>query len=177
MKKSTVLAIAALLAGGAGVAAAQSAQVAFDLVDANGVVRPAGMVTLADSAYGLVLTPALNGLAVGVHGFHVHEKGSCAPAPDSSGKPVAAAAAGGHLDPQQTKRHGLPWGDGHLGDLPALVVTADGTATQPVLAPRLKLADVRGHALMVHAGGDNHADHPQPLGGGGGRVACGVIPG
>jgi Cu-Zn family superoxide dismutase len=56
-------------------------------------------------------------------------------------------------------------------------VAADGTATQPVLAPRLKLADVQGHALMVHAGGDNHSDHPAPLGGGGARVACGVIPG
>jgi Cu-Zn family superoxide dismutase len=39
-------------------------------------------------------------------------------------------------------------------------VAADGTAAQPVLAPRLKLADVQGHALMVHAGGDNHSDHP-----------------
>lgn len=28
---------------------------------------------------------------------------------------------------------------------------------------------------MIHAGSDNHADHPQPLGGGGARVACGVI--
>jgi Cu-Zn family superoxide dismutase len=28
---------------------------------------------------------------------------------------------------------------------------------------------------MVHAGGDNFADHPQPLGGGGPRIACGVI--
>jgi Cu-Zn family superoxide dismutase len=28
---------------------------------------------------------------------------------------------------------------------------------------------------MVHVGGDNHADHPQPLGGGGVRFACGVI--
>lgn len=28
---------------------------------------------------------------------------------------------------------------------------------------------------MVHAGGDNHSDHPQPLGGGGARFACGVI--
>ncbi len=28
---------------------------------------------------------------------------------------------------------------------------------------------------MVHKGGDNHSDHPQPLGGGGARVACGVI--
>jgi Cu-Zn family superoxide dismutase len=28
---------------------------------------------------------------------------------------------------------------------------------------------------MVHAGGDNHADHPAPLGGGGPRIVCGVI--
>jgi Cu-Zn family superoxide dismutase len=27
---------------------------------------------------------------------------------------------------------------------------------------------------MVHAGGDNYADEPQKLGGGGARVACGV---
>jgi len=34
---------------------------------------------------------------------------------------------------------------------------------------------VRDRALMIHAGGDNHADHPAPSGGGGARVACGVI--
>lgn len=28
---------------------------------------------------------------------------------------------------------------------------------------------------MVHMGGDNHSDHPKPLGGGGDRYACGVI--
>jgi Cu-Zn family superoxide dismutase len=27
----------------------------------------------------------------------------------------------------------------------------------------------------VHAGGDNYADEPQPLGGGGARTACGVV--
>ena len=63
-----------------------------------------------------------------------------------------------------------------MGDLPALAVTADGKANSPVLAPRLKsLDDVKGHALMVHAGGDNYADEPEPLGGGGARMACGVI--
>ena len=37
----------------------------------------------------------------------------------------------------------------------------------PVLAPRLKkLDEVRGHSIMIHAGGDNHSDHPAPLGGG-----------
>ena len=30
---------------------------------------------------------------------------------------------------------------------------------------------------MVHMGGDNHSDHPAPLGGGGARVACDVIGG
>jgi Cu-Zn family superoxide dismutase len=55
------------------------------------------------------------------------------------------------------------------------VVDAKGAATVPVLAPRLKLAELKGRALMIHAGGDNHADHPQPLGGGAARMACAVI--
>ena len=55
-------------------------------------------------------------------------------------------------------------------------MNADGKATTPVLAPRLMLKDVQGHAIMVHVGGDNYADEPEPLGGGGPRIACGVIP-
>lgn len=135
-----------------------------------------GNVRIVETPYGLAFYPQLKGLAPGLHGFHVHEKPSCAPA-ESAGAMVPALGAGGHLDPAGTKKHGEPWGDGHLGDLPALYVAADGSAAQPVLAPRLKLADVQGRALMVHAGGDNHADHPAPLGGGGARVACGVIGG
>ena len=38
-------------------------------------------------------------------------------------------------------------------------------------------ADVAGRSLMIHAGGDNYADAPKPLGGGGNRMVCGVIPG
>ncbi len=133
-----------------------------------------GVVRIQQSPHGLVLRPALTGLASGMHGFHVHEHPSCAPGM-RDGTPVAALGAGGHLDPAGTGRHGEPWGDGHLGDLPPLYVAGDGSASMPVLAPRLTLADVRGRSLMVHAGGDNHADHPHPLGGGGARVACGVI--
>jgi len=45
-----------------------------------------------------------------------------------------------------------------------------------VVAPRLKTLDeVKGKALMIHVGGDNMSDSPQPLGGGGERFACGVI--
>lgn len=164
-----------LLLGAAGAVQADVV-VPMDLVDAQGKVRPVGQVTLSESVHGLVLTPDLQGLPPGAHGFHVHEHGSCAPQ-EQGGKPVPALAAGGHFDPHGSKRHGLPWGDGHLGDLPVLFVDAEGRAVHPVLAPRLKLADVTGRALMVHAGGDNHADHPAPLGGGGARQACGVIPG
>ena len=130
---------------------------------------------MSESRYGLVFTPRLEGLPPGLHGFHVHENPSCAPA-EKDGAMVAALGAGAHYDPQGAGRHGLPWGDGHLGDLPALYVAADGKASYPVLAPRLALKDLAGRSLMVHAGGDNHADHPAPLGGGGGRLACGVIP-
>lgn len=147
--------------------------VPMNLVDEKGVAASAGQVTVSESNYGLVFTPALNGLPPGLHGFHVHQNADCAPK-EKDGKMVAALAAGGHYDPQQTSRHGFPWGDGHLGDLPPLFVDAAGKAMQPVLAPRLKMADMKGRSLMVHVGGDNHADHPAPLGGGGARLVCGV---
>ncbi len=148
--------------------------IVMNAVSATGVGASLGTVTIEETPYGVVFTPALAGLEPGVHGFHVHEKGSCAPEM-KDGKPGAALAAGGHYDPDNSKVHGLPWGKGHKGDLPVLVVDAKGTAATPVLAPRLKMAEIKGKALMIHAGGDNHADHPAPLGGGGARMACAVI--
>ncbi|HYC41931.1 MAG TPA: superoxide dismutase [Cu-Zn] SodC [Noviherbaspirillum sp.] len=148
--------------------------VEMKVLSESGAGASVGKVVLRDTPYGLELTPTLTGLTQGVHGFHVHENPSCEPK-EQNGKMVAGLAAGGHYDPAGTKKHGLPWGDGHLGDLPPLFVDMTGNASNPVLSPRLKLADVRGRSLMVHAGGDNHADHPAPLGGGGARVVCGVI--
>lgn len=171
-----ILAAAALLAlsGAAQAEGGTGLTVPMNMVDEKGVGTSVGKVSIRETPYGLEFTPALVGLAPGLHGFHVHENPDCGPR-EQNGKMVAALAAGGHYDPAGTKRHGLPWGDGHLGDLPALFVDTTGNANQPVLAPRLKMADVKGRSLMVHAGGDNHADHPAPLGGGGARVACGVI--
>lgn len=154
-------------------AAAAEIVVPMNLVNENGIGNAAGEVTISESKYGVVLTPALNGLAPGLHGFHIHQNPDCGPN-EKEGKLVPALAAGGHYDPDKTNRHGTPWGDGHLGDLPPLFVDANGNGTQPVLAPRLKISDLKGRALMVHVGGDNHADHPAPLGGGGARIVCGV---
>ena len=168
--------VALAVAGFSSLLHAAELSVPLNLVDAQNNATPIGAVRIVETAYGLVFQPDLKQLRPGVHGFHVHEKPSCA-ALAKDGSPMAAMAAGGHYDPGSTGRHGAPWGDGHLGDLPALYVAPDGTATDPVLVPRLKsLAEIRGRALMVHEGGDNYADQPKPLGGGT-RMACGVISG
>ena len=156
----------------------QAASLTVDIhqVSAKGAGTALGQLSIEQSPHGLVFSPSLKGLEPGLHGFHVHSNPSC-DAAEKDGKPSAAEAAGGHWDPDKTGRHGAPWeDDAHRGDLPPLYVSADGEASQPVVAPRLKdLQALRGKALMLHAGGDNHADHPAPLGGGGARIACGVI--
>jgi superoxide dismutase, Cu-Zn family len=127
-----------------------------------------GTVTISKTPYGLLFTPNLNHLSPGIHGFHIHQNPSCA---------ENGMAAGGHLDPKNSSKHLGPYNSqGHIGDLPALYITAEGTATIPVLAPRLtSFKAIEDHALMVHAGGDNYSDEPAKLGGGGNRMACGVI--
>jgi superoxide dismutase, Cu-Zn family len=154
---------------------AETLDVPINLVSVEGAPQPIGQVTISETAYGLVFTPKLSSLPAGIHGFHVHENGSC-DVGVKDGKKGAALAAGGHFDPAKTGKHLGPYADGHLGDLPAIYVNAKGVADYPVLAPRLKkISEIKGHALMIHAGGDNHSDMPMPLGGGGDRVACGVI--
>ena len=125
-----------------------------------------GTVTFTDSQYGMLIKPHLEQLSPGIHGFHIHVKPDCS---------NMGLAAGGHLDPQHTDHHLGPYNPhGHLGDLPALTVDQKGLATLPTLAPRLTVAKIKGHSLMIHAGSDNYSDHPA-LGGGGSRIACGVI--
>lgn len=180
--KKALLALALVAATGTAVAqmdkpnAAESLKISVQLLDPIKGNQDVGFVSVTESKYGLVFTPELKGLTAGVHGFHIHENPSC-DAKEKDGKLTAGLAAGGHWNPNGAKAHGFPWSDeAHLGDLPALYVDAEGNATHPVLAPRLKsLADIKGRSIMIHAGGDNHSDEPKPLGGGGARMACGVI--
>jgi superoxide dismutase, Cu-Zn family len=154
---------------------ADTAKAAITTVTSSGTGSSIGIVTFADTKWGLLVTPDLSNLPPGVHGFHIHQKPACGPG-QNEGKMAAGFAAGGHLDPANSKKHLGPYNDaGHLGDLPPLVVSADGKAMLPVLAPRLTVKDVKGHSIMIHAGGDNYSDQPKPLGGGGARIACGVI--
>lgn len=173
MKRRILAAFIGLLAMKS-VIAHDSLDVNMNQVSRYGVGEAIGSINARHTNYGVVFTPNLRGLTPGLHGFHVHENPDCGAAEKDREK-IAGLAAGGHFDPKKTGVHEGPYRDGHLGDLPALLVNADGTATHPVLAPRLKLHDVEGRSLVIHAGGDNYSDNPKPLGGGGARVACGVL--
>jgi superoxide dismutase, Cu-Zn family len=166
---------ASFLLVGTHTASAASATATINSVSATGVGGVLGTVTFMDTAQGLVITPKLSGLPPGEHGFHIHDKGDCGPGMNQ-GKPAAGFAAGGHYDPAHTKKHLGPLSTaGHRGDLPVLAVDGSGDATEAVTAPHLTVEQVRGRSIMIHAGGDNYSDTPAPLGGGGARIACGVI--
>jgi len=158
----------------AGQAAAASITVKMTTVNEDGVGDAIGTILFQDTAKGLKITPNLRGLTEGQHGTHVHQNPDCG-AKEKDGKLVPGLAAGGHYDPGNTGKHLGPYGDGHLGDLPVLYVDAKGRATRTSVAPRLTTDDLKGRSIIIHAGGDNYSDVPAKLGGGGARVACGVV--
>ncbi|MCR6570663.1 superoxide dismutase family protein [Campylobacter insulaenigrae] len=139
------------------------------LEDAN---KDIGEIVAVQTKYGVAFYPNLQGLKSGIYGFHIHENADC-----GANEKGLGMKAGSHWDPDKTKAHSTPWDDkGHKGDLPPLYVDKDGKATNPVLAPKIKnIKELKNHSLMIHFGGDNHSDHPAALGGGGARMACGVI--
>lgn len=157
------------------VSTAWAAEIVVDMhaLTPEGSGAKIGTISISETAYGTLFTPNLSGLSAGLHGFHVHADASCG-AGEKDGKIVPGLAAGGHFDPGKANSHQGPYGNGHLGDLPALYADPSGMAVDPVLAPRIHLSDLKGHALIIHQGGDNYSDTPT-LGGGGARVACGVI--
>lgn len=167
----------------AGAAAAGATGASARLRTAAGV--DAGVVTVRQLAGRVEVRGRMTGLTPGFHGFHVHAVGAC----DGTTE-MPFSSAGGHLNPS-----GEPHGE-HDGDLPALLVRADGTASVDLDTDQLdvdELFDADGAALIVHAGRDNAANVPTryrspdgPATGGpdpatlatgdsGGRVLCGVL--
>lgn len=137
------------------------------LVDGGTFGKDIGTITADNTIYGLLLTPHLHDLPAGVHGFHLHTYPFCKQHTDG---------AGGHFDPLDTGEHHGPYRAGHLGDLPVMIVNANGKAILPILAPRLKIDQIKNRSLIIDASGDNYADEPIENGGRGVRMACGEIP-
>lgn len=158
----------------AGAARAASVKADVYLTAESGQGAAAGTVTFTDDTAGINIVTDLKGLPPGDHGFHVHEFPDCGnKGPD--GKTGPALAAGGHFDPDKTGVHKGPDSGGHKGDLPLLTVASDGTAKVTLHVKGVKAEEFKNRSVMIHAGGDNYSDQPAPLGGGGGRIACGII--
>jgi Cu-Zn family superoxide dismutase len=113
-------------------------------------------------------------LPPGFHGLHIHTTGLC----DAPG----FTTAGGHLNPAGTSH------SAHAGDLPSLLVNADGRAMLATITDRFSISDLRdadGSAVMIHSGPDNFANIPARYGppdeetlntgDSGSRIACGVV--
>jgi Cu-Zn family superoxide dismutase len=144
------------------------------LTTKDGIGKKIGQITFENHKGGLLIKPDLSQIPSGFHGFHIHTNPSCQPAM-KNGKKVPGLSAGGHFDPQNTNKHRGPNAFGHLGDLPALYVNRNQKATNPVFAPHLNVQTITGHSVIIHKHGDNYRDTPKKLGGGGKRIACGII--
>lgn len=145
----------------------EAAQVATaTLLTAEG--EPAGTVTATASPAGLVISLDAVGISPGQHGVHVHTTGSC--------EGPTFQSAGGHWNPTD-RMHGLDSEQGaHAGDMPNLIVDADGTgALEYTLGGGTfaELLDADGAAFIIHAEADDQMTDPS--GESGDRIACGVF--
>lgn len=140
------------------------------LVSASGTSIGAAKIETHGS--GLRLDVTVIGLAPGVHGLHLHATGSC--------NAPGFTTAGPHLNPDKRQHGTESSGGSHLGDLPNLIVGADGSGTLSVMLPGSALVleaailrDPDGTAIVVHAGPDDY--RTDPSGNSGNRIACGVF--
>ena len=161
----------ALLAGCAGMGGGRPGAVA-DLAPTP-VVSPnptMGKVNFTALEHGVRVAGEVRGLTPGTeHGFHIHEKGSCA---DN------AMASGGHFNPAGGVHGKFAAPGSHAGELPSLVADSSGVARFSVDVHSISLNEaaannVIGRALVVHKDPDDYTT--QPAGNSGARIACAVI--
>lgn len=156
------------------VASAEELITKIHKISTAGVGEEIGTITFTDSNERLLVAVRLKKLAPGEHGMHIHENPSCDPA-DKDGKITAGQKAGPHYDPKKTAMHKGPSGGGHVGDLPKIIFDKNEESKSLLFVEGLKVTDIKGRSVIIHEGGDNYSDEPKPLGGGGIRIACGVL--
>ena len=129
-----------------------------------------GVVVFEETDRGLRVEGRLRDLPPGMHGFHIHEYGSC----ENGGK-----AAGGHYNPTRAP-HGFWPQEGrqksHAGDMGNVLADVEGRAHSVVILPDMGLVsgqfNVAGRAVIIHEQAD---DFGQPTGNAGARLGCGSI--
>jgi len=167
--------LALLVMVSAGTAANGAAHAGGTFIDATG--QAIGWVRLVEDGTGRVhVNVHVAGLTPGLHGIHIHAIGACSP---------TFAAAGGHYNPLG-HQHGLDNPNGaHAGDLPNLIVNADGVAHLNATTDRVTISPgpttlfdstplAVGSAFIIHANEDDQVTDATN-GNSGARVACAVI--
>lgn len=146
------------------------------LVNADGARIGTVKMTAKTASSPVDVRVTVRRLQPGFHGLHVHAVGLC--------EGPTFMSATGHLKQADTN-HGL-----HRGDMPSLLVKANGTATLRFTTDGFDIGELRdadGSAVMVHAGADNFGNVPEryapngpdqqtlDTGDSGARAACGPI--
>ena len=180
--KLKVLAVATAVAATGALAMAQTSQSHGSHVAARADIKGKGISGTAEfteheQSGSMMVELALNvtGLTPGKHGVHLHAVGKCEP---------DFTAAGGHFDPGPASNTdpdaNHPF---HMGDVPNLVVGADGKGAMKIMTTRVTLSpgplsvfDEDGTAIIIH-GNEDQGTTGAPKSGvsGGPRVACGVL--
>ncbi len=134
------------------------------LLDKDGATK--GRAVLTETKGGVDVGLVLEGWPAGTYAFHVHGIGLCT-APDFT-------SAGPHFNPTNQK-HGH-----HKGDLPNIVVGADGVGRiearidgATLYSGETPVLDTDGAAVVVHAKPDDGVT--DPAGNAGARIACGAV--
>jgi Cu-Zn family superoxide dismutase len=144
---------------------------AADLRDSGGTVRARASAEEAGDSVRIKIEAVA--MAPGGYGAHIHSTGRCDP-PDF-------ASAGPHWNPTG-QEHGKDNPAGmHKGDLPNLLVGADGRGSFEYTIPGAAVSgrgpnailDGDGAAIVVHAAADDF--RTDPSGNSGARIACGVL--
>jgi superoxide dismutase, Cu-Zn family len=153
-----------------------------DIKDVKGEI--VGSLLVEDAGGGKSkLTVTAKGLPPGYHGFHIHSVGICNPLSKDPATGSPFFSAGSHFTLRSGNNH-----PDHSGDLPDLLVSADGTGSAFMVTDRFsvtQLLDRDGSSVIAHALPDNQANvpghygHPDETtlktGDSGGRIACGVL--
>ena len=130
----------------------------------------AGTVTFTQTGEGVVFVANISGVAPGLHGIHLHEKGDCSAGDFTS--------TGGHFNPTGDPHGGPNDSIRHAGDFGNITVGEDGSGHLELLTDMLSVdpdaeTTVIGRAVILHEGEDDLES--QPTGAAGARLACGTV--
>lgn len=139
----------------------------------NNQGKRVGNVLFKEDAEGVVVTVRVNGLPPGMHSLHIHDSARCE-SPDFS-------SAGGHFNPYSDEHGFLNPRGPHAGDLPNIMVSANGRGTMEIITRRVTLKEGKDHSLfqeggtsvVIHQNPDDYLS--DPAGKAGERIACGAI--